>query len=101
MEKSKNKLQEFLNSKYGVLIGVATIISLWSLTFLLYSIDSSDRGTFGDMFGAVNSLFSGLALGGITLSYFNKVNSPFKEKNSLIQEKSLRIKTFKPLFLIY
>lgn len=34
----------------------------------------SDRGTFGDKFGFINSLFSGLALTGIIISiYFQQI----------------------------
>ena len=43
----------------------------WVLSGVLLIIffDSwSDRGTFGDMFGAVNALFSGLALGGVIIA---------------------------------
>lgn len=45
------------------------IIGLWTLTyFLLKDLSEGDRGTFGDMFGSVNALFSGLALAGIILT---------------------------------
>lgn len=46
------------------------IIALW-LVFWIFITNSgwlnewNDRGTFGDMFGAINSLFSGLALAGV------------------------------------
>lgn len=40
------------------------MIGFWAASgFVLYNIDK--RGTFGDMFGAVNALFSGLALAGV------------------------------------
>lgn len=47
------------------------IISTWAISGLIiyYSFnDSSDRGTFGDMFGAINALFSGLALFGVIVT---------------------------------
>lgn len=45
------------------------IISLWIGTyFLLRGMEPTDRGTFGDMFGSINALFSGLALAGIILT---------------------------------
>lgn len=48
-------------------VGVLLIIGMWTLSaFLLYNDD--DRGTFGDMFGAVNALFSGLAFLGLILA---------------------------------
>lgn len=56
----------------GVFITFAVIIVIiWAGTgFLLYDATAQtptlgDRGTFGDMFGAVNALFSGLAFAGI------------------------------------
>lgn len=51
------------HTKIALLIG-AVVIGLWvSSGLLLYSLP--DRGTFGDMFGAVNALFSGLAFVGV------------------------------------
>lgn len=45
------------------------IIVIWLITLLsLVFIESDLRGTFGDMFGSVNALFSGLALAGIILT---------------------------------
>ncbi|MCC6373116.1 MAG: hypothetical protein IT236_19080, partial [Bacteroidia bacterium] len=45
------------------------IIGLWVGTyFLLRGKDPNVRGTFGDMFGSINALFSGLALAGIILT---------------------------------
>ena len=39
------------------------------MTFLLFFIqDSDERGQFGDMFGAVNALFSGLAFAGLIIT---------------------------------
>lgn len=46
------------------LIVIFAIITIWGVSgFTLYGMD--ERGTFGDMFGAVNSLFSGLAFAAI------------------------------------
>src|SRR5690349_18273158 len=47
---------------------VFAIFGLWLACWILVSLfvnDWSERGQFGDMFGAVNALFSGLAFGGI------------------------------------
>ncbi len=42
------------------------IISMWLFTYVkLKGLEPTDRGTFGDMFGAVNAIFSGLAFAGI------------------------------------
>lgn len=52
--------------KWG-LIGVVFVVGLWGAAWVLtwVFIDENQRGAFGDMFGSVNALFSGLALGGI------------------------------------
>lgn len=48
--------------KLGILLGA--VAAVWSISGLaLYFV--KDRGTFGDMFGAVNALFSGLAFASI------------------------------------
>jgi flagellar biosynthesis component FlhA len=49
-----------------ILIIVVVIIWVASALLIIYGLDSwSDRGTFGDLFGAVNGLFSGLAFAGL------------------------------------
>ena len=51
------------------IIVTLVIISLWLLTYyLLKDKGTTERGTFGDMFGSINALFSGLALAGIILT---------------------------------
>lgn len=57
-----------------ILIAIIGVIALWGLSWwgINKYIDSpTNQGTFGDMFGAVNSLFSGLAFAGliVTLLY--------------------------------
>lgn len=54
-----------------ILIGLGIIILAWAGSgFLIYQISDkpADRGAIGDMFGAVNALFSGLALFGIIIT---------------------------------
>lgn len=43
-------------------------LGFWALSFFLFFMDSTERGTFGDMFGAVNALFSGLAFAGLIVT---------------------------------
>lgn len=57
-----------------IVLAIIGVIAMWSVSWFLINrnIDcSTDRGTFGDMFGAVNALFSGLAFAGLiaTLLY--------------------------------
>ncbi len=45
----------------------ALILVLWAASgLLLFSV--KERGSFGDMFGAINALFSGLAFGGVVIA---------------------------------
>lgn len=66
-EESKNNLWRTL------LIAGLAVLFIWLLSWILIDvfITDSDRGTFGDKFGAVNALFSGLAFAGliVTLLY--------------------------------
>jgi hypothetical protein len=51
------------------IIVISLIVGLWLITyFMLKDYPATDRGTFGDMFGSINALYSGLALAGIMLS---------------------------------
>ena len=73
--KSNNKSSEELkNDLWRTLLcaGLA-VFAIWLLSWILIDvfIADSDRGTFGDKFGAINALFSGLAFAGliVTLLY--------------------------------
>ena len=51
------------------IVALIIIIGFWLFTyFKLKDLGQTDRGTFGDMFGSVNALFSGLAFAGIILT---------------------------------
>lgn len=57
-----------------IVVAIIGVLAAWGLSWWLINknIDcSTERGTFGDMFGAVNALFSGLAFAGliVTLLY--------------------------------
>lgn len=59
-----------LNLKKTAFITVLVIVVLWLITlFSLITFPSNLRGTFGDMFGSINALFSGLALAELFLPY--------------------------------
>lgn len=60
--------------RFWIIVAIMGVIALWGLSWLGISkfIDNpTNQGTFGDMFGAVNALFSGLAFAGliVTLIY--------------------------------
>jgi len=66
-------------------LGIIIIVIWAAIGFLpLFISDSStDRGTFGDMFGSVNSLFSGLALAGVIYAIFLQKRELELQRNEL------------------
>jgi hypothetical protein len=59
------------NYKNIIFLTAVSIIGIWlvsAFSISIYFPKLEDRGVFGDMFGAVNSLFTGLSLVGITFA---------------------------------
>lgn len=53
------------------MILIVVIIWMTSALFIYFGLDTWDkRGAFGDLFGAINSLFSGLAFAGLMYTIF-------------------------------
>ena len=75
MCKDKQNIEETKSLLWiWIVIAIIGVIAMWSLSWWLiskYIDDPTNQGTFGDMFGAVNALFSGLAFAGliVTLLY--------------------------------
>jgi hypothetical protein len=74
---SEKKPLKLLNWAAGAAVGV---LGIWLITaavviYVLIFCDVSKAGQVGDTFGVANSLFSGLALVGLTLSLFHQVSS--------------------------
>lgn len=83
MNTNKNEDEsEKVNLFYPSLV-VLLVLGAWGLTWHLLK-DMSDRGTFGDMFGAVNSLFSGLAFVGVVFAII------LQSKELKLQRKELK-----------
>lgn len=83
------------------------IIGLWVLTlFLLKDKPDATRGTFGDMFGSINALFSGLALAGIILTILLQRKELSLQRQELrdtrkefeIQNETLKLQRFENTF---
>ena len=65
---------------------ILLVFGLWIGTFFYFqSFENEDRGTFGDMFGTVNSLFSGLAFAGIVITIL------LQKKELSLQRKELKL----------
>lgn len=65
----KEKEHKIRNFYWLILLVISLWIISWIVTDNLYC-SVADRGAFGDKFGFINSLFSGLALAGIIYSIF-------------------------------
>lgn len=66
-------MNETSSTKHLLTKLVIAVIVIWILSaiFIIYGLDSwGDRGTFGDLFGAINALFSGLAFAGLIYTIF-------------------------------
>lgn len=91
-----------------LLLGIALVLALWASTLLwvplilskLFAAHGSELtiahfGSLGDMFGAVNALFSGLALGAIALTLWLEARSRREARKPLvlgaIESKSVEI----------
>ncbi|BFG70290.1 hypothetical protein KACHI17_11710 [Sediminibacterium sp. KACHI17] len=88
-------------------IVTVVIIGLWTTTyFLLKDLNELKRGTFGDMFGSVNALFSGLALAGIILTILLQRKELKLQREELrdtraefeIQNETLKLQRFENTF---
>lgn len=63
---------------------VTVVLILWALSFILFFFkDSEKRGHFGDMFGAVNALFSGLAFAGLIITLILQKNELSLQREEL------------------
>lgn len=71
-------------TKYAI-ISVIITITLWALSFLLLIVDKGDRGTYGDMFGPVNALFSGLAFAGLIITLVMQHEELGLQRKELVQ----------------
>lgn len=76
----------------GLVISGIVVTGIWILSWVLiqnyYGTGTDDgRGTFGDMFGAVNSLFSGLAFSGIIYTII------MQRKDLELQAESIKLQT--------
>ena len=67
-----------------IFVTILFIISIWGGT-LYFFYDDPERGTFGDMFGAANALFSGLAFTGLILAIV------FQKEELTLQRKELQL----------
>jgi len=76
-------------SKYPLLCtAIGIVVLLWGLNLpVWFLIGNSDAGTFGDQFGAVNSLFSGLAFVGLIFTIIQQRESLEKQNKSIEQQR--------------
>jgi Putative phage abortive infection protein len=81
MQEEKDDTKQ--DSLWPLWILCAIVISIWTIS-MFWLKDQKERGTFGDMFGGVNALFSGLALAGIIYTIF------LQKKELGLQRKELR-----------
>lgn len=82
MTNNNNVENENISYGYPIIIAIFVVFA-WILTWALLGNDP-DRGTFGDMFGAVNALFSGMAFLGVIFAIL------LQSKELKLQRKELK-----------
>jgi hypothetical protein len=86
---------------------VILILGLWYYTYCeLKGLDANDRGTFGDMFGSVNAIYSGLAFAGIIFTIllqrkelrYQREELKETRQEFITQNKTLKAQRFENIF---
>jgi len=109
MSSKKGNTEVKKDNLTGLYVLLIVIFIIWLISAFLIQCNFNDwnsRGTFGDSFGAVNSLFSGLALAGIIFTiYLQKKELGLQReelretRNEFItQNKTLRLQLFDNTF---
>lgn len=106
VEKNDNRNED---SEIGLIVTALivgfVVTALWTWTYVSLK-DETNRGTFGDMFGGINSLFSGLAFAGIILTILLQRKELKLQRDELkdtraefkIQNETLKIQRFENTF---
>ncbi|MFK8250213.1 hypothetical protein [Ancylobacter terrae] len=68
---------------------VGAILAAWGLNWAALLFGKEERGIFGDMFGASNALFSGLALAGLIYAIFQQREEIALAKSDLAETKKI------------
>jgi uncharacterized membrane protein len=84
-----NKLMEKVKKiNRGLFYLVAFVIIFWLLSMIILSMllpNMNERGSFGDSFGFINALFSGIALAGVIYTLF------LQQKELKLQKQELKL----------
>jgi len=89
MSEVKTTQKEDAGIGYGILIVLcALVIGLWTASWILlvkYGGPAPERGQFGDMFGAVNALFTALAFAGLIYTVLLQRNQLALQQKEIIE----------------
>ena len=103
----KQKKESYIGIVIGGIVSVIVIGGLWYFSYVsLKDLTENERGTFGEMFGGVNALFSGFALAGIIFTILLQRKELSYQREELketrlefkIQNKTLKIQRFENTF---
>lgn len=85
MESRKDPHQESFKTFFLLLLGILIIWIISGGAILITFKDWHTQGQFGDMFGAINSLFSGFAFAGIIYTILLQKKELFQQRIELIE----------------
>lgn len=106
MSEQKNQSLAIRDNVGKIISSLVVVLVLWGISWVcIYRFFDNwgDRGTFGDMFGAVNSLFSGLGLAGLIYTIWLQIKElqqqrkDIEETRKLIVEQGIENKFFQLL----
>src|SRR6056300_967506 len=87
---------KYIFNSFTVLVGLTFAVWFFSGLAIIYFIeDWGDRGTFGDLFGAVNALFSGLAFAGLLYSLLENKRQIMAQQEELMLNRQELLKARK------
>ena len=88
-------MKSILNSFQALVLLTIAVWFLSALAILYFIDDWGARGTFGDLFGAVNALFSGLAFAGLLYSLLENKRQIMAQQEELILNRQELLKARK------
>ena len=89
-----DRIMKCLKEQYIIwwMLGFVVVMYLLNLSMIFFVDSSTDRGTFGDQFGAVNALFSGLAFAGLIYTIIlQRRDLALQRKDLALQRKELEL----------
>lgn len=88
----KNKLNKESKDSILIVFAIIAVVFIIAVLFVTYyalhDLDPSERGTYGDMYGGANALFSGLAFVGIIITILLQRKELSLQREELVETRT-------------